>query len=64
MSKKHSGVPSKTQPQIDRRLRVIDMLNAQLKRGTKTIKDGSQQKLSDKDIKRIKQELEVLKNRV
>lgn len=63
MSKK-SGVKGSTVEQISRRKRVITMLEQTLKRGTKTIKDGSQLQLSDKDIARVKKEIETLKTRV
>jgi hypothetical protein len=63
MSKK-SGVKGSTVEQISRRKRVITMLEQTLKRGTKTIKDGSQLQLSDKDIVRVKKEIETLKTRV
>ena len=73
MSKK-SGVKGSTVEQISRRKRVITMLEQTLKRGTKTIKNipgevgqewkHVQEQLSDKDIVRIKKELEILKTRV
>lgn len=69
MSKKISGVAGKTLPKIVRRKRVILILEAQLKKGTKTSKislttDGEKVPLTDKDITRINKELEILKSRI
>jgi hypothetical protein len=71
---KRSGVKGSTVAQVSRRTRVIAILEQTLKRGTKTIKNGPglkkqewarvQEQLSDKDIVRIKKELEILKTRV
>ena len=67
MSQKTNGVPSKTVPMVGRRLRVIDMLTAQLKRGNKVAKVDKKDvtiPLTDKDITRIEKELTILKARV
>lgn len=68
MSKKISGMPSKTVAKIDRRKRVIVILEKQLKLGTKrnyTPREGYEVvPLTDKDILRINKELETLKSRI
>lgn len=70
MSNKTSGVPNKTVEKISRRKRVITMLEAQLKLGTKNvfvqrIDNGTREisivPLTEKDVIRIKKELETLK---
>ena len=60
---KRSGVKGGTVPQVSRRRRVIDMLEAQLKLGVKNVKDGVET-LSDKDKVRIDKELKNLRTRV
>lgn len=67
MSKKSNGVAGRTVPQIDRRKKVIVMLEAQLKSGVKTARvDGFFEKVSltEKDTTRIKKEIEILKSRI
>lgn len=73
MSKK-SGVKGATLEQVSRKKRVLIMLEQTLKRGTKTIKNipsevgqewkHVQEQLSDKDVIRIKKEIETLKTRI
>jgi Sec7-like guanine-nucleotide exchange factor len=62
---KISGVKG-TVPQVSRRKRVIEMLKAQLKSGVKTKKGTLNEKipLTEKDVKRINKEIEILKTRV
>lgn len=52
--------------QKDRKSRVLEMLEAQLKSGTKTQKGTSDVKveLTDSDRKRINKEIENLKNKL
>ena len=67
MSKKNNGVNfGKTVPQRSRRSRVISTLEAQLKLGTKTLKTTMYTKvpLIEKDVKRIKKEIEILKSKI
>ncbi|MCB1711820.1 MAG: hypothetical protein KDH96_04865 [Candidatus Riesia sp.] len=67
MSKKRNGVNySKSSPQQNRRRRAIQLLEFQLKKGTKTKKKtfDEQIPLTEKDIKRIKKEIENLKNKL
>lgn len=71
MSKKTSGVKSRTVEMISRRKRVITMLETQLKKTTKNasvLLDGKKIQttvpLLEKDIVRIKKELEILKTRI
>jgi len=69
-----TGVKNGTHQQVSRRRRVLTMLEQTLKRGTKTIKNipgkvgqewkHVQEQLSDKDIVRIKKEIETLKTRI
>lgn len=64
MSKKANGVNyGKTVPQQGRRRRALAMLEQQLKSGVKTEKKTFDKKvpLTEKDIKRIKKEIENLK---
>ena len=64
MSRKTNGVNYPKNPQVRvRRENVIERLNAQLESGVKNTKTG-QEVLSDKDIKRIEKEIEILKQRV
>jgi hypothetical protein len=68
MSKKHNGVNySRTQPKQSRRRRVLGRLQQQLEAGVKTkTVDGVTRTvdLTDKDTKRIKREIETLKERL
>ena len=61
-----SGVKGVTLPQMSRKKRVLEMREAQLKAGTKTKKGTLDEKipLSEKDVKRIKKEIETLKKRI
>lgn len=64
MSNKRNGVKhSMRVPVKSRRQRVIGRLESQLKSGTKNTKEGRVQ-LTDKDVKRINKELDILKKRV
>ena len=64
MSKKQSGVNySKAVPKVSRRIRVIELLTEQLRSGSKH-NDGIITDLTEKDVKRIKQEIETLKTRI
>lgn len=65
MSKKANGVKrGKTVLQQSRRRRALAQLEAQLKSGVKTEKKSFDKKipLTDKDISRIKKEIEILKS--
>jgi len=68
--KKSSGVNySRTVAKRSRRERVIDMLEKQLKLGKKPIKNQIGDKnglteITEKDITRIKKEIEILKTRI
>lgn len=61
-----SGVKGATVPQVSRKRRALDMLEQQLKDGTKTKKGTFDEKipLTEKDIKRIKKEIKTLKERI
>ena len=66
MSNKTNGVNySKQKATVERRVRVIARLEKQLKEGVKPalVGDGFDP-LEDKDIKRIKTEIETLKQRL
>ena len=61
---KKNGVKFGRQAQVvERRKRVIDRLESQLKSSTKTSKEGVLP-LSEKDINRIKQEITILSERI
>ena len=66
MSRKKNGINwSKTAPAKSRRVRVLDQLNYQLKDSTKTSKEDNKKiPLTDKDIKRINNEIEILYKRI
>ena len=69
MSKKANGVNyGKTVQQQSRRRRALDLLESQLKRGTKPSKLkenlGQPIPLTDKDISKKKKEIEILKTRL
>jgi hypothetical protein len=65
MSKKTNGVNySMRVPVKSRRSRVLERLDAQLQRGTKTTKGGLVVPLEERDTKRIKKEMETLKKRI
>ncbi len=65
MSKKQNGVNhSMTAKSQARRKKVIERLEAQLKSGTKTVKETANAPLTEKDIARINSELAILKTRV
>lgn len=55
---------SKTVLVKGRRHGALKRLEAQLKLGTKPTKEGKTVKLSEKDIKRIKKEINILKSRL
>jgi hypothetical protein len=48
----------------ERRTRVMDRLESQLKSGVKTVKGGGTAELVDGDVKRINKELSILKERI
>lgn len=61
---KKNGVKFSRQTQVvERRKRVINRLESQLKSNTKTSKEGVLP-LSEKDINRIKQEITILSERI
>jgi len=66
MSRKKSGINwSKSAPVKSRRVRVIDLLEKQLKNGTKTSKENNEKiSLTDKDKSRINKEIETLNKRI
>lgn len=55
---------SKLKKVVSRRGKVLERLKDQLKRNTKTLKNGDQVPLSEKDVARINKELFILKERV
>ena len=58
-----SGVKGVTVPQMSRKARALQFLQAQLKKGTKNTKEG-EVPLTEKDIKRINKEITILKTRI
>lgn len=65
MSKKSSGINySRSALSQNRRMRVVKMLESQLKRGTKFNKKNEEVLLTDKNFKRIKAELIILRKRI
>jgi len=66
MSRKNNGINwSKSAPAKSRRARVIDLLEKQLKSGTKTSKENNEKiSLTDKDKTRINKEIEILNKRI
>lgn len=60
---RRSGVKGVTVPQLSRKKRALNRLEAQLKLGTKNTKKGEVE-LSDKDISRINREIVNLKKKI
>ena len=54
-----------TTKKLSRQRRVLSMLEDTLKSGVKTLKDGvTKVKLSDSDVKRVNNEMEILKSKL